>query len=89
MQSNLRTRIVGPYYSTRELNEVLNGEVDLENASASTQEWANHLIHKKAVQIYRMETKAQRRVEIDKAPPLVRFHLEAEVMRIWKVENRS
>lgn len=70
------TRIKGPYYSTRELEEVLNGIEPYELATPQTQEWAMHIIRQKACEIAKVRSPQARMNAIYKAPVPLRKKLE-------------
>ena len=70
------TRIKGPYYSTRELEEVLNGIEPYDLATPQTQEWAMHIIRQKAREIAKIRSAQARMDAIYKAPDPLRKKLE-------------
>ena len=51
------TRIKGPYYSTRELEEVLNGIEPYDLATPQTQEWAAAIIAAKDKEVQELKEK--------------------------------
>jgi hypothetical protein len=70
------TRIKGPYYSTRELEDVLNGIEPYDLATPQTQEWAMHIIRQKAIEIAKIRSPQARMNAIYKAPAPLRKKLE-------------
>lgn len=70
------TRIKGPYYSTRELEEVLNGIEPYDLATPQTQEWAYYIIWQKACEIAKIQSPQKRMDAIYKAPKDLRDKLE-------------
>lgn len=70
------TRIKGPYYSTRELEDVLNGIEPYDLATPQTQEWVMHIIRQKAFEIAKIRSAQTRMDEIYKAPKDLRNKLE-------------
>lgn len=80
------TRIKGPYYSTRELEEVLNGIEPYDLATPQTQEWAMNIIWQKACEIAKIRSPQDRINAIYKAPEPLRKKLEDCVDNI--INNR-
>ena len=80
------TRIIGPYYSTRELEEVLNGIEPYYLATPQTKEWAMHIIRQKACEIAKIQSAQKRMDAIYKAPEQLRNKLEECVDTI--INNR-
>lgn len=70
------TRIKGPYYSTRDLEEVLNGIEPYDLATPQTQEWADHIIRQKSCEIAKIQSPQARMNAIYKAPEPLRKKLE-------------
>lgn len=68
-----------------QLNDLLSGETRWEDAEPSIRSWARLGIHRGALSALRMETKEERRTFLDKMPETIRPHMEAEIMRLWKM----
>ena len=63
---------------------VLIGEVELEKADAAIQSVCSKYIFDGATAVLKLKTKEARRRALDKAPALIRPHLEREVMRLFR-----
>ena len=67
---------------------VLIGQVALEDEYASIQTVCSHDIYKGARAILKLP-KDNRKAALEKVPPLIRPHLESEIIRLWKKDRES
>lgn len=63
---------------------VLQGKIPLEGEDKSVQSVCSRHIFEGAVEILNLPTKAERQIALTKIPSLIRPHIEAEALRIWK-----
>jgi hypothetical protein len=70
------------------IDRVMRGEVDLLMEDQGIRSVCGAQIISVAQFILRMNGKKQRRAALAKIPPLVRVHVEAEIMRLWKKDPR-
>jgi hypothetical protein len=66
------------------IRAVLMGKVELESEDAGIQSVCSKYIFDGAKAVLRLKTKEARRAALDKAPALIRPHLEREVMRLFR-----
>ena len=69
------------------IEDVMIGKVTLESQPVAIQSTCRHEIYKRACRILDLETKLERRAEIGRTPEKLRPHIEAEVMRVWRMRN--
>ena len=69
------------------IEDVMIGKVTLESQPAAIQSACKHEIYERACRILDLETKLERRAEIGRTPEKLRPHIEAEVMRVWRMRN--
>ena len=67
---------------------VLRGKVPLEGEDRSVQSVCSKHIFDGAIEILNMPTKADRQIALSKTPPLIRPHIEAETLRVWKERRK-
>lgn len=65
------------------IQAVLMGEVALEDEDESIQSVCSKYIFDGATAVLKLRTKDARRAALDKAPALIRPHLEREIMRLF------
>ena len=70
------------------IKAVIRGKVALTDEDASIQSVCSRYIYEGAVELLAIRTLEGRRSALNKVPPLIRPHVEAEVMRIHK-ERRN
>jgi hypothetical protein len=63
---------------------VLTGKVRLEDEDPAIQSVCSKYIYDGAVAVLKLKTKEARRRALDKAPALIRPHLEREIMRLFR-----
>lgn len=66
------------------IRAVLMGEVELTSEDAGIQSVCSKYIFDGATAVLKLKTKEARRAALDKAPALIRPHLEREVMRLFR-----
>jgi hypothetical protein len=66
------------------LHDVLIGKVAMHNAPQSIQSRATFDIYLGACEILKAPDKATRQRMLSRLPPMIRPHVEAEVLRLWK-----
>ena len=69
---------------TDRIRAVLMGKVALESEDAGIQSVCSKYIFDGATAVLRLKTKEARRAALDRAPVLIRPHLEREVMRLFR-----
>jgi len=69
---------------TDRIRAVLMGRVELEDEDAGIQSVCSKYIFDGATAILKLKTKDERRAALGKAPPLIRPHLEKEIMRLFR-----
>lgn len=69
---------------TDRIRAVLMGKVDLESEEAGIQSVCSKYIFDGATAVLKLKTKEARRAALDRAPALIRPHLEREVMRLFR-----
>ena len=67
--------------------DVMIGKVALEDQPESIQSACKLEIYERACRIVELGTKLERRAEINRTPDKLRPHIEAEVMRVWRMRN--
>jgi len=63
---------------------VLMGKVELEKADPAIQSVCSKYIFDGATAVLKLPSKESRRAALDRAPSLIRPHLEREVMRLFR-----
>lgn len=71
----------------KQINDVLTGALPLEEADPSVQSNCRFYFYEGAVEILALPTKQARIAALAKIPALVRPHVEAEALRVWKLRN--
>lgn len=66
------------------INAVLMGKVELESEDQGIQSVCSKYIFDGATAVLKLPTKEARRAALDRAPALIRPHLEREVMRLFR-----
>ena len=66
------------------IRRVLTGKVRLEDEDPAIQSVCSKYIYDGAVAVLKLKTKEARRRALDKAPALIRPHLEREIMRLFR-----
>lgn len=66
------------------IRAVLMGKVALEDEDPAIQSVCSKYIFDGATAILKLKTKDERRAALGKVPPLIRPHLEREVMRLFR-----
>jgi hypothetical protein len=66
------------------IKAVLMGKVALEDEDQGIQSVCSKYIFDGAKSVLRLPTKEARRAALDRAPPLIRPHLEREIMRLFR-----
>jgi hypothetical protein len=66
------------------IKAVLMGKVALEDEDQGIQSVCSKYIFDGARAVLRLPTKEARRAALDRAPPLIRPHLEREIMRLFR-----
>ena len=66
------------------IQAVLMGKVALEDEDQGIQSVCSKYIYDGAVAVLKLKTKEARRRALDKAPALIRPHLEREIMRLFR-----
>jgi hypothetical protein len=66
------------------IKAVLMGKVPLEDEDQGIQSVCSKYIFDGARAVLRLPTKEARRAALDRAPPLIRPHLEREIMRLFR-----
>ena len=69
---------------TDRIRAVLMGNVALESEEAGIQSVCSKYIFDGATAVLKLKTKEARRAALDRAPALIRPHLEREVMRLFR-----
>lgn len=69
---------------TDRIRAVLMGKVALEDEDAGIQSVCSKYIFDGATAVLKLKTKEARRAALDRAPSLIRPHLEREVMRLFR-----
>lgn len=69
---------------TDRIRAVLMGKVALESEEAGIQSVCSKYIFDGATAVLKLKTKEARRAALDRAPALIRPHLEREVMRLFR-----
>ena len=69
---------------TDRIRAVLMGTVALEDEDAGIQSVCSKYIFDGAKAVLKLKTKEARRAALDRAPALIRPHLEREVMRLFR-----
>lgn len=69
---------------TDRIRAVLMGKVELGSEDAAIQSVCSKYIFDGAKAVLKLKTKEARRAALDKAPALIRPHLEREVMRLFR-----
>ena len=69
---------------TDRIRAVLMGKVALESEDAGIQSVCSKYIFDGATAVLKLKTKEARRAALDRAPALIRQHLEREVMRLFR-----
>ena len=69
---------------TDRIRAVLTGKVELESEDAAIQSVCSKYIFDGATAVLKLKTKEARRAALDRAPALIRPHLEREVMRLFR-----
>ena len=69
---------------TDRIRAVLMGKVELEDEDAGIQSVCSKYIFDGAKAVLKLKTKEARRAALDRAPALIRPHLEREVMRLFR-----
>lgn len=70
------------------LQLILSGQIDMQDAPASVQSWARFPIHQGACDVLALDTKEQRRAELQRVPPKIRPYVEAEMIRVWRLGSK-
>lgn len=65
------------------IHAVLMGEVELASEDAGIQSVCSKYIFDGATAVLKLKTKEARRAALDRAPALIRPHLEREVIRLY------
>jgi hypothetical protein len=65
------------------IRAVLMGEVELKSEDAGIQSVCSKYIFDGATAVLKLKTKEARRAALDRAPALIRPHLEREVIRLY------
>ena len=66
------------------IRAVLMGQVALESEDAAIQSVCSKYIFDGATAVLKLKTKEARRRALDKAPAMIRPHLEREIMRLFR-----
>ena len=66
------------------IRAVLMGQVALESEDPAIQSVCSKYIFDGATAVLKLKTKEARRAALDKAPALIRPHLEREIMRLFR-----
>lgn len=66
------------------IKAVLQGRVSLEDEEPGIQSACSKYIYDGASIILKLPSREARRAALDRLPPLIRPHLEREIMRLWK-----
>lgn len=69
---------------TDRIRAVLMGKVELESEDEGIQSVCSKYIFDGATAVLKLKTKEARRAALDRAPALIRPHLEREVMRLFR-----
>jgi hypothetical protein len=69
---------------TDRIRAVLMGKVALESEEPAIQSVCSKYIFDGATAVLKLKTKEARRAALDRAPALIRPHLEREVMRLFR-----
>ena len=69
---------------TDRIRAVLTGKVPLEGEDPAIQSVCSKYIFDGATAVLKLKTKDARRAALDRAPALIRPHLEREVMRLFR-----
>lgn len=69
---------------TARIRAVLTGKVELESEDDGIQSVCSKYIFDGATAVLKLKTKEARRAALDRAPALIRPHLEREVMRLFR-----
>jgi hypothetical protein len=67
--------------------DVMIGKIALQDQPEAIQSACRHEIYERACRIMDLPTKIERRAEIGRTPDKLRPHIEAEVMRVWRMRN--
>lgn len=70
---------------SEQLRRVLSGEIEMESAPAAIQSWARFEIYRGAAHVLALPDKKARQAALQKVPPLIRPHVESEVLRLWRL----
>lgn len=73
---------------TDRINLVLSGVVPIEGEHKSVQSVCTKHIYDGAAQILAMKTREERVAALLKIPPMIRPHIEAEALRLWKERKK-
>ena len=76
--------IWGDKRPTDRIRAVLMGRVELEDEDAGIQSVCSKYIFDGATAVLKLPSKESRRAALDRAPSLIRPHLEREVMRLFR-----
>jgi hypothetical protein len=76
--------IWGDKRPTDRIRAVLMGQVELESEDQGIQSVCSKYIFDGATAVLKLKTKESRRAALDRAPSLIRPHLEREVMRLFR-----
>lgn len=71
-------------WPTEQLQALLSGETQWNEASPAIRSWAAFFIYRVALSILNMP-KEKRRAAIDRTPASIRPHLEAEIIRLHRL----
>lgn len=69
------------------LNEVLAGNIAMDDAPKAIQSWARFAIYEGAVEIIKMPDMEKRREALKHIPARIRSLVEVEVKRVWPMRD--
>jgi len=74
---------------SRIIEDVMVGKTALQDQPQAIQSACQLEIYNRACRILDLETKLERRAEINRTPEKLRPYIEAEVMRVWRMRNEQ
>ena len=82
----MRAVVIKP---SAQLEAVLRGKVEMQDAPEAIQSWARFAIYQGACEVLAIDGKGDRRTAISRAPALIRPYLKAEILRLHALGVRK